>query len=72
VERLFLVSSPGSPFYANIVAADRFQRTRRGGIPGIRTDDRDGRAVDWMKGPPPPGRLPELHQRCLGRSSGRT
>jgi peptide/nickel transport system substrate-binding protein len=45
IERLFRLNSPGSPFYTDIVGAERFERTHRGGIPGIRTDDRTGRIV---------------------------
>ncbi len=45
VERLFRVNSAGSPFYTDIVGAERFAATRKGGISGIRTDDRTGRIV---------------------------
>jgi peptide/nickel transport system substrate-binding protein len=42
VERLFKLSSPGSPFYSGIVGAEEFAETKKGGIPGIKTDDRSG------------------------------
>lgn len=51
IERLFRVNSPGSPFYTDIAGAERFQRTREGGIPGIRTDDRSGRIVIRLRRP---------------------
>jgi peptide/nickel transport system substrate-binding protein len=43
VERVFEVSSPGSPFYEGIVGAAKFAETKSGGIPGIKTDDATGR-----------------------------
>jgi peptide/nickel transport system substrate-binding protein len=42
VERVFLLNSSGSPFYTDIVGAARFAETKRGGIPGIVSDDRSG------------------------------
>jgi peptide/nickel transport system substrate-binding protein len=45
VERVFKLNSAGSPFYTDIVGAERFAETKRGGIPGIRTDDRSGEIV---------------------------
>jgi peptide/nickel transport system substrate-binding protein len=45
VERLFKISSPGSPFYTDIVGAEQFAETKKGGIPGIETDDRSGEIV---------------------------
>jgi peptide/nickel transport system substrate-binding protein len=50
VERMFRVASAGGfygpeRFYDDIVGAERFERTRRGGIPGIITDERTGRIV---------------------------
>jgi peptide/nickel transport system substrate-binding protein len=42
VERVFLLNSSGSPFYADIVGAERFAKAKRGGIGGIVTDDRSG------------------------------
>lgn len=43
VERLFRLNSAGSSFYMGIAGAERFARTKRGGIAGIVTDDRSGR-----------------------------
>jgi peptide/nickel transport system substrate-binding protein len=45
IERLFELNSPGSPFYTDIVGAEAFAKTKRGGIPGIETDDKSGRIV---------------------------
>lgn len=42
VERLFKVNSGGSPFYTSIVGAEQFSKTKKGGIPGIKTDDKTG------------------------------
>ena len=43
VERLFKIASPGSPFYESIVGAERFAKTKSGGISGIKTDDKTGK-----------------------------
>jgi peptide/nickel transport system substrate-binding protein len=43
VERLFEVNSPASPFYTDIVGAGAFAETKKGGIPGISTDDKSGK-----------------------------
>ncbi len=45
IERLFLVNSPGVPFYSDIVGAEEFMKTKKGGISGIETDDASGRVV---------------------------
>ena len=42
IERLFKVSSGGSPFYTSIVGAEKFAETKTGGIPGIKTNDKTG------------------------------
>jgi peptide/nickel transport system substrate-binding protein len=42
IERLFKVSSGGSPFYTTIVGAEKFAETKEGGIPGIKTNDKTG------------------------------
>ena len=42
IERVFLLNSSGSPFYTDIVGAEKFAKTRRGGIPGIVSDDKTG------------------------------
>jgi len=43
IERLFKISSPGSYYYEGIVGAEKFAQTKKGGIPGIRTDDGSGK-----------------------------
>jgi peptide/nickel transport system substrate-binding protein len=45
IERLFKLRSGGAYLYAEISGAERFWRTRHGGIAGIRTNDRTGRIV---------------------------
>lgn len=46
VERMFRVAPYGPAFFFDdIVGASRFEFTRRGGIPGIVTDDRTGKIV---------------------------
>src|SRR5260221_8569144 len=45
VERVFKINSPGSPFYADIVGAEKFAETKSGGIPGIKTNDKTGEIV---------------------------
>jgi peptide/nickel transport system substrate-binding protein len=45
VERLFKINSPGSPFYTSIVGAEEFAETKKGGIPGIKTNDKTGEIV---------------------------
>jgi peptide/nickel transport system substrate-binding protein len=42
IERVFRLNSPGSPFYEDIVGAEAFAQTKRGGIPGIEANDRTG------------------------------
>jgi peptide/nickel transport system substrate-binding protein len=42
LERVFKLNSPGSPFYTGIVGAEEFAETKKGGIPGIQTDDKTG------------------------------
>lgn len=43
VERLFKISSPGSFYYEGIVGAEEFAKTKKGGISGIKTDDKSGK-----------------------------
>ncbi len=45
IERLFRINSPGTPFYTDIVGAEQFAKTKRGGISGIEADDKTGRIV---------------------------
>ena len=42
VERCFKTNSGGSPFYTDIVGAEKFSETKSGGIPGIETNDKTG------------------------------
>jgi peptide/nickel transport system substrate-binding protein len=51
IERLFKLNSPGSPFYTDIVGAEAFAKTKRGGIAGISTDDKTGRIVIHLAEP---------------------
>ncbi len=45
VERVFKANSGGSPFYTGIVGAEKFAKTKKGGIPGIKTNDKTGEIV---------------------------
>ncbi|MGC1853141.1 MAG: ABC transporter substrate-binding protein [Solirubrobacterales bacterium] len=45
IERVFKLNSPGSGFYTGIVGAEEFAETKRGGIPGIETNDKTGEIV---------------------------
>ncbi len=51
VERLFRINSVGSTFYTGIVGAEAFAKTKKGGIPGIETDDRSGKVVIHLAEP---------------------
>ena len=51
IERLFKISSPGSPFYEGIVGAEEFAKTKTGGIPGIKTDDKTGEITIELTSP---------------------
>jgi peptide/nickel transport system substrate-binding protein len=51
VERLFRINSVGSTFFTSIVGAESFAKTKKGGIPGIETDDRSGRIVIHLTEP---------------------
>ncbi len=42
VERVFLLNSSGSPFYTDIVGAEEFAKTKKGGVSGIVVDDEAG------------------------------
>jgi peptide/nickel transport system substrate-binding protein len=42
IERVFELNSPGSPFYEDIVGAERFAKTKQGGIAGIEANDKTG------------------------------
>jgi peptide/nickel transport system substrate-binding protein len=51
IERLFKINSPGSGFYEGIVGAERFAKTKTGGIPGIKTNDKTGEIVIDLTSP---------------------
>lgn len=51
VERLFEVNSPGSPFYSQIVGAEEFAKTKKGGIAGIEADDASGEITIELTAP---------------------
>ena len=51
IERVFELNSGGSPFYADIVGAERFAETKQGGIPGIETNDHSGEIVIHLTEP---------------------
>ena len=52
VERTIKLNSGGSPFYtAAIVGAEKFQETKSGGIPGIKTNDKTGEIVVELNRP---------------------
>jgi peptide/nickel transport system substrate-binding protein len=51
VERLFKINSPGSPFYTDIVGAEQFSTTKKGGIAGIQTNDKSGEIVIHLMKP---------------------
>jgi peptide/nickel transport system substrate-binding protein len=42
LERVFVLNSSGSPFYEDIVGALQFMKSKKGGIPGVETDDKTG------------------------------
>jgi peptide/nickel transport system substrate-binding protein len=45
VERTISLTSGGTPFYTHIVGAEKFAETKKGGIPGIKTNDQTGEIV---------------------------
>lgn len=51
VERLLAMNSGGSPLFEGIVGAARFERTKEGGIAGIRTDDATGQITVRLREP---------------------
>ncbi|HWA53583.1 MAG TPA: ABC transporter substrate-binding protein [Solirubrobacterales bacterium] len=51
VERLFKINSPGSFYYENIVGAEEFAKTKKGGISGIKTNDKTGKIEIELTGP---------------------
>jgi peptide/nickel transport system substrate-binding protein len=51
LERAFVLNSGGSPFYEGIVGAAHFIKAKKGGIPGIQTDDESGRITIHLTAP---------------------
>ncbi len=51
LERAFILNSGGSPFYEGIVGAAQFMKTKKGGIPGVETDDKTGRITIHLENP---------------------
>ncbi len=51
VERVFLLNSGGSSYYSSIVGAERFAKTKRGGISGIETNDGTGEITIELTAP---------------------
>jgi peptide/nickel transport system substrate-binding protein len=45
IERMLAMNSPATSFYTDIVGAERFSKTKVGGIGGIESDDKTGRIV---------------------------
>jgi peptide/nickel transport system substrate-binding protein len=51
LERAFILNSGGSPFYEGIVGAAQFTKTKKGGIPGVETDDKSGKITIHLEHP---------------------
>ena len=51
VERCFLTNSGGSPFYTDIVGAEKFAKTKKGGISGIKTNEKTGEIIINLEQP---------------------
>jgi peptide/nickel transport system substrate-binding protein len=51
VERCFLTNSGGSPFYTDIVGAEQFAKTKKGGISGIKVNEKTGEIVINLEQP---------------------
>ncbi|MFT3866278.1 MAG: ABC transporter substrate-binding protein [Solirubrobacterales bacterium] len=51
VERCFLTNSGGSPFYTDIVGAEKFAKTKKGGISGIKVNEKTGEIVINLEKP---------------------
>jgi peptide/nickel transport system substrate-binding protein len=51
VERMIQLNSGGSPFYLTIEGAEDFAKTKKGPIPGIKTNDKTGEIVINLEGP---------------------
>src|SRR3954447_8706341 len=51
LERAFILNSGGSPFYEGIVGAAKFLKSKKGGIPGVETDDKTGKITIHLENP---------------------
>ncbi len=51
VERCFMTNSGGSPFYTDIVGAEKFAKTKKGGISGIKVNEQTGEIVINLEKP---------------------
>ena len=51
IERLFKVNSGGEAFYTSIIGAEKFAKTKTGGIPGIKTNDKTGEVQITLEKP---------------------
>ena len=51
IERDFLLDSSGAGFFRNIIGAKQFAKLRKGGIPGISTDNATGKIVIRLTAP---------------------
>jgi peptide/nickel transport system substrate-binding protein len=51
LERTLALNSSGSPSYLSIVGAEKFQKTKSGGISGIETDDKTGKITIELTAP---------------------
>jgi peptide/nickel transport system substrate-binding protein len=51
LERAFILNSGGSPFYEGIVGAAQFMKAKKGGIPGVETDDKSGQITIHLENP---------------------
>jgi peptide/nickel transport system substrate-binding protein len=51
LERVFKLNSSGSFFYEDIVGAQQFMKTKKGGISGVKTDDKTGTVTIQLTAP---------------------
>jgi len=51
VERVFLTNSGGSSFYTDIIGAEQFEKTKKGGISGIKVNEKTGEIVINLERP---------------------
>src|ERR1700753_40620 len=51
LERAFILNSGGSPFYEGMVGAANVLKTKKGGIPGVETDDKSGKITIHLEAP---------------------